>query len=79
MLRYGDTLPTAAGTNEDGKTVYVVPFETVKSLYTEYKFESELNRTDPSIIGKYTTFRKAFKSLDKEIRLLGCKGNHYFQ
>jgi hypothetical protein len=74
---YGDTLPTAEGTNDDGNPIYVVPFETVKSFYEEYKFDADLNRTDPSVIGRYTTFRKAFKSLQKEIRLLGCKGSHH--
>ena len=74
MQLYGDTLPTAEGTNEEGKPVYVVPYETVKSFFEEYKFDADLNRTDPSKIARYTTFRKAFKSLSKEIRLLGCKG-----
>jgi hypothetical protein len=77
MQLYGDTLPTAEGTNEEGNPVYVVPYETVKSFFVEYKFDAELNRTDPSSIARYTTFRKAFKSLSKEIRLLGCKGKIY--
>ena len=62
------------GANDDGKPIYVLPYETVKALHAEYLFDADLNRTDPSCIGKYTVFRKAFKSLDKEIRLLGCKG-----
>ena len=75
MRLYGDTLPTAEGTNIDGKAIYVLPYETVKALHVEYLFDADLNRTDPSCIGKYTVFRKAFKSLEKEIRLLGCKGS----
>jgi hypothetical protein len=71
---YGDTMPTAEGTNDDGNPVWVLPYETVKSFFEEYKFDAELNRTDPSQVGKFAVFRKAFKSLDKEIRLLGCKG-----
>ena len=74
MRLYGDMLPTAEGTNEDGKPIYVVPYETVKSLHMEYLFDADLNRTEPSCVGKYTVFRKAFKSLKDEIRLLGCKG-----
>ena len=73
-LLYGDTLPTAEGTNSEGKPVYVIPYETVKSFFVEYKFDAELNRTDASKIAKYQCFRKVFKSMEDEIRLLGCKG-----
>ena len=78
MRLYGDTLPTAEGTNAEGKMVHVIPYETVKGLYSEYLFDAELSRTDPSCIGKYTVFRKAFKILRDEIRLLGCKGGLFF-
>jgi hypothetical protein len=73
-LLYGDTLPTAEGTNSEGNPVHVIPYETVKSFFVEYKFDAELNRTDASKIAKYQCFRKVFKSMEKEIRLLGCKG-----
>lgn len=74
MLLYGDTLPTAEGTNAKGETVYVIPYERVKDLFNEYVFDADLYKTPPSKVARYTCFRKAFKSLEDQIRLLGCKG-----
>ena len=72
---FGDKLPTKEGTNKDGKPVYVLPYERSKDFFQAYLFDSELARTHPSKIARYTCFRKAFKSLETEIRLLGCKGS----
>ena len=74
MRMYGDTMPTKEGTNKDGKTVWIVPYETQDSLFQEYMWEAKILRKLPKKIAKKTCFKKVFKSLEDEIRLLGCKG-----
>ena len=74
MRLYGDTMPTKEGVNKDGKTVWIVPYETQDSLYEEYVWEAKILRKLPRKIAKKTCFMKAFKKLEDEIRLLGCKG-----
>jgi hypothetical protein len=76
MRMYGDTMPTKEGTNKDGKTVWIVPYETQDSLYSEYMWEAKILRKLPKRIAKKTCFKKVFKSLEDEIRLLGCKGTY---
>jgi hypothetical protein len=78
MRMYGDSMPTKEGTNKDGKTVWIVPYETQGSLYQEYIWEAKILKKIPKKIAKKTCFKKVFKSLEDEIRLLGCKGV-YFQ
>jgi hypothetical protein len=74
MRMYGDTMPTKEGVNKDGKTVWIVPYETRDSLFEEYMWEAKILRKIPRKIAKKTCFMKAFKALEDEIRLLGCKG-----
>ena len=77
MRLYGDTMPTKEGTNKDGKTVYILPYETVDSLFEEYSLDSKIKRKSPAHIAQRTCFSKAYESIKDEIRLLGCRGTFY--
>jgi hypothetical protein len=74
MRLYGDTMPTKEGTNKDGKTVYILPYETVDNLFEEYSWDAKINRKPPAHIAQRTCFSKAYEKLKDEIRLLGCRG-----
>ena len=75
MQIYGDTMPTSEGTNSAGdKERKILPYESLKSLYQEYLWQSAIDKTHPDEIAKKTLFAKVYTSLKDEIRLLGCKG-----
>lgn len=75
MQIYGDTMPTSEGTDSTtNKERKILPYETKKSLYKEYMWQCEADRTHPTEIAKETLFNKVFTSMKDEIRLLGCKG-----
>ena len=75
MQIYGDTMPTSEGTNSAGdKERKILPYESLKSLYQEYLWQSAIEKTHPDEIAKKTLFAKVYQSLKDEIRLLGCKG-----
>ena len=75
MQIYGDAMPTSEGTGSTtNKIRKILPYESKKSLYTEYIWQCQVDRTHPTEIAKKTLFVKVYKSLKDEIRLLGCKG-----
>ena len=75
MEIYGDAMPTAEGVSAAGNRLRkILPYESKKSLYREYLWQCQINRTHPTEIAKATLFTRVFKSLKDEIRLLGCKG-----
>ena len=75
MQIYGDTMPTTEGTSSDGdKERKILPYESLKSLYQEYRWQCSIEKTHPDDIAKKTLFVKVYKSMKDEIRLLGCKG-----
>ena len=75
MEVYGDAMPTAEGVSTTGgKLRKILPYESKKSLYREYLWQCQINKTHPTEIAKATLCAKVFKSLKDEIRLLGCKG-----
>ena len=75
MEVYGDTMPTAEGTNSTGtKQRKILPYETIKALHREYLWQRSIEKTHPKEIARKTCFAKVFQSMEDEIRLLGCKG-----
>ncbi len=77
MMLYGDTMPTAEGTNATGtKHRKILPYESRNALWREYTWTSEIEKTHPDDIAKKTLFYKVFASLKDEVRLLGCKGTY---
>ena len=78
MKVYGDTMPTVKGTSAtSNKERKILPYETKKSLYREYRWQCALDHTHPDDIAKKTVFYEVFKDLKDEIRLLGCKGKTF--
>ena len=57
MQVYGDAMPTAEGTDSTGRKVRkILPYESKKSLYKEYLWQCEVDRTHPTEIAKVTLF-----------------------
>jgi hypothetical protein len=71
-----DSFATEQGATSDGKlkSISVLPWGTVRSMFTDFLVEMEVEKSPARFLPSYDTFKKAFSSQKKKYRLMRCKG-----